>query len=304
MSQTMSTSVPKTLQQLLEERQKIDAAILSMGGKVSEKKEKAKRVGVKGAWSEWTTKVLSENKDAVKAFTAAQEKKVGAHLKWLSANFGKTSSEWLAFQAEWKVAHPKEEKEEKEESDAASASGSASGSASTGKRRGPKKLEEMNAEERAEHDAKVAKRKVEREALTPEQKAAKKAEAAAKKAKKEAKEPAPSAPVAAPVEKPKEVPILPSSPAPVAAPAPKKVEEDAVSMKTADEEDVVYELLPFKLGNTTYLRLGAKSEEGEPEWAEGGDLWNIKKGVKSFYAGALQEDGSIDTDADEPDTHE
>ena len=38
MSQTMSTSVPKTLQQLLEERQKIDAAILSMGGKVSEKK--------------------------------------------------------------------------------------------------------------------------------------------------------------------------------------------------------------------------------------------------------------------------
>lgn len=303
------TSVPKTLQELLQEREKLDAAIHSMGGKVSV--EKKKKVGVKGAWSEWTAKVCAENKEEIKTFVAAQEKKVGAHLKWLSEHFGKTSPEWLAFQASWNAEHPKGAKEVKEESsDAASSSGASSGAS---KRRGPKKLDEMTAEEKAKHVADVAARKAKRDAMTPEEKAAKKAAAAAKKAVAEAKKAGAPAPVAAPVAVAPVVAPVVVAVAPVVAPkpvaAPVAEDDDEESMETADEEEPVYEPLPFKLGPQTYFRLGLKSEEGEPEWAEGGDLWYAKKAAKGVlskgsYAGVLQEDGSIDTDAEEPTLNE
>jgi hypothetical protein len=63
------------------------------------------------------------------------------------------------------------------------------------------------------------------------------------------------------------------------------------------EEDV--ELLPFKLGGRTYLRPGFSRPDGQSVWATG-DLWESKKGLRGDWAGALQEDGSIDMDAEEP----
>jgi hypothetical protein len=38
---------------------------------------------------------------------------------------------------------------------------------------------------------------------------------------------------------------------------------------------------------------------GITSWATG-DLWESKKGLKGDWAGVLQEDGSIDLNADEP----
>jgi hypothetical protein len=78
-------------------------------------------------------------------------------------------------------------------------------------------------------------------------------------------------------------------PAPVAAPAPAASEEA--------EEGV--ELLPFVLDGQTYLR----PKSGD-EWASG-DLWyTTADGSKGGYLGELMDDGSINTDAEEPEIQE
>ena len=140
---------------LLQKRSEIDARIVALTGgaacqviSVAVKGKKA-RVGGPTAWSDWTKKMLAENKEAVKAFKEAAPIKVGAHLKWLSANKGKESPEWKAYQAEWQAAHPKDSDEDAEESVASKSSG----------RRGPKKLDEMTVEERSAHDATIAARR-------------------------------------------------------------------------------------------------------------------------------------------------
>ena len=312
------TSSTEKIAALLAERSKIDAAILSMGGKVEEKKEKTKRVGKTGAWSEWTKKILAENKEAIKLFTDAlpKEGKIGGHMKWLSASaFGSTSADWKTFQSSWKEEHPKEESSKEESSDAASASASASASAaSSEKRKGPKKLSEMTAEERAAHDVKVAERKVAREALSPEEKAAKKVATAAKKVAK-----APVAVVAAPV-------VVVAAPTSVAAHVePLAEREDAASMQTAnsgaesdeeaaflDAEEAAFldaeevppppptrEVLPCKIDGVAYFRLCTKSASGEISWEPA--VWHSnKKGERGRFFGCRLEDGTWDTDAEEP----
>ena len=59
------------------------------------------------------------------------------------------------------------------------------------------------------------------------------------------------------------------------------------------------ELLPFTIGDKTYLRLGMRRENGNHLWTSG-HLWMSKKGAKGGHYGELQEDGSINMDADEP----
>ena len=296
-----------SLTQLLERRSQLDAEIaIKTGGAVAGttlKKERkpSKNKGLPTAYGAFSSKIQAEHKDEITAFKAANpDKKRGAHFEWVG-NYKKAhEDEYKTFEAAFKAEHPKDE----------TASEAGASETSSEKRRGPKKLDEMNAEERAEHDAKIAKRKAEREAMTPEQKAAKKAAAAEKKAKKEAvpaadapADAAVAAPAAPATPKPKKAtkkatkasePVVPVAVAPatfsatttvVAAPAP-AVEDDAP------------EFLPFKHGGITYMRLGTKREGGNL-WATG-DLWANKKGVKGQYVGCLEEDGSIDTDADEP----
>ena len=59
------------------------------------------------------------------------------------------------------------------------------------------------------------------------------------------------------------------------------------------------ELLPFKLGGATYIRMGISKADNNHEWLSG-DLWLSKKGARGSYAGELMEDGSINADAEEP----
>jgi hypothetical protein len=82
-------------------------------------------------------------------------------------------------------------------------------------------------------------------------------------------------------------PAVPASPASVA------------SQGISDEEEESPDLLPFKLGGKSYLRPGYLGDDGKTTWATG-DLWESKKGLRGDWAGALQEDGSIDLDAEEP----
>ena len=252
-----------TVDQLLAERERIDAAINAMGGAKKQEKKQKRKSAPAGPWAAWTKKVLEENKEAVEAFKNAQESKLGAHLKWISANKGKDSAEYKAFaEAFVPVAAPEAVAAPEEAESVVSAAPSAA-SAEAPKRRGPKKLTDMTPEEKAAHDAKVAERKAKKEAE----------KLAAEVAGKAAEE----APVAAPV---------------AAVPAPEPV------VAAPEPEEAELELLPFKLDGVSYFRLGAKTADGEIAWE--GDLWYNKKGVRGSYVGSLLEDGSIDTDAEEP----
>ena len=272
----MSSIEQMNVEQLLEQRKKIEAAINAMGGaktgKNVEKKQKRKSTPA-GPWAAWTTKVLAENKEAVEAFKLAAEKKIGAHLKWISENKGKDSAEYKAFAVEFAATHPKASASEASSvvsAEPAPASvTSAPASEAAPKKRGPKKLADMTPEERASHDKKLEERRSKKEAEKVAAETVAKAEVAV------------AAPVAAPV--------------PVAVAAP---ESSSVVEESDGEWEPTMELLPFKLDGVSYFRLGSKSEDGEIEWAS--DLWYNKKGVRGTYVGSLQEDGSIDTDAEEP----
>jgi hypothetical protein len=274
-----------TLDQLLAMKSKYDAEILARGaGSVAKKEKKAKRVGVSGPWSDYTKKVLAEHAEAVTAFKEAAESKLGAHLKWLSQYKASHEQEWLAYQAAWKLEHPKgaavaEAEPAEAEDDTASVASSATSTAApaaAAKRRGPKKLAEMTPEERAAHDSKVAARKAKKAAATPAEAEARAAAPVAVAAPEPVAEPVAAPEPAAPVA----VASLPASPA-------------------AEAEEVEATLLPFEVDNVKYLRYGIAAASGEVDWASG-DLWQIRKGVKGAYVGELMEDGSINTDADEP----
>ena len=276
--------------QLLAVRTTIDETIMARSSGVAptpsvatkagkspkEPKEKVKRKGSPGAWSDWTKKVLIECDAEIKAFKEAAEQKAGAHLKWISANKGKTSEEWLAFKAEWDASHPKGAKDS-EASEAEAESGSDSspqGGAvmaspvAAAKKRGPKKLADMTASEKAAHDAKVAERK-----------AKKSAGAAALEAEAKAS-----------------VAALPVAPVPVHVAVAEEAEAEAEEAAEEAEEDGI-ELKIFALDGQKYMRPWGVSAN---DWATG-DLWYTnKKGEKSHYLGELMEDGTINGDAEEP----
>jgi len=63
--------------------------------------------------------------------------------------------------------------------------------------------------------------------------------------------------------------------------------------------NVTEEFLPFTMGTVTYLRKGCPRPDGNHLWTSG-HLWMCKKGVKGAYYGEIQENGTIDTEVDEP----
>jgi hypothetical protein len=87
--------------------------------------------------------------------------------------------------------------------------------------------------------------------------------------------------------------------------APKKPVKTAkkavitAEVATAVQSAIVEELLPFTFNSNTYLRLGTRREDGNHLWTSG-HLWMSKKGQKGHHYGELQEDGTIDMDAEEP----
>ena len=278
---------------LLEQRTLIDTQIciksggsfaglikMTKGGKPKSGKPKSSRKGKPTCNGDFTKKICAEQKSAVEEFKKANPDQKGAHLVFL-ANYKKEhDEEWKAFQAEWKEAHPKDKDDSV--SDAGSASGSATGSA-TMSATGSEKKRVLTPEH-------LAKMKAGREAA----KAAKATEAAKATDTFVATTSVSSAAI----------------PAPMAAPMPKSkpvkkvkakepiVEPVAVSSNASVEDDAPEEL-PFKHGGVTYIRLGNKREDGTYLWATG-DLWANKKGARGAYVGAIQDDGSVDTDALEP----
>ena len=120
--------------------------------------------------------------------------------------------------------------------------------------------------------------------MTPDELAAREAKKAAKKATAGS-----AAEAAAKAEAPVAVAVAPQACLIITAPAA------AAAAAAPDAEEAEVELLPFKLDGQTYIRPSAAGN-----WASG-DLWYTEKdGSKGAYFGELMDDGSINTDAEEP----
>ena len=126
-----------------------------------------------------------------------------------------------------------------------------------------------------------------------------KAKAALKRAATKAAKALAEAPAAA-AAKEAVVSAAPPAPLPSAPPSAPSAPSNAAASNPFDEEEAEPELLPFKLGGRNYQRPGVSRLGAEPIWATG-DLWEAKAdGSRGDWAGVLEEDGSIDLDADEP----
>ena len=277
-----------TPEQLLAQRCQIDTEIANRGAsgstggkqKKEKKEQKPKRRSQGTAWAAFGKKVTEDHPTDYEAFKASAEKKQGIMPLFASQYRSKHEAEWLAFQASWNETHPKlaplpkEKKcelvssaEQSETEEDESKVESKDAEKPEGKRRGPKKLSEMTAEELATHNAK------------------KEAKAKERKSKKEAE--ALTSLTAAAAEAPVSIPVtetVTAAPAPV-VPAPVKVEEEDIA-----------EFRVFKMDGQDYLRIFNKEDN---DWASV-DLWYTKDGKRGRYFGELMEDGSVNTDEEEP----
>uniref|UniRef100_A0A6C0ANA0 Uncharacterized protein n=1 Tax=viral metagenome TaxID=1070528 RepID=A0A6C0ANA0_9ZZZZ len=85
---------------------------------------------------------------------------------------------------------------------------------------------------------------------------------------------------------------------------PVKTAKKAITTEVvaAIQPKVEEQLLPFTFNTVTYLRPGIRRENGNHLWVSG-HLWMTKKGDKGHYYGVIQEDGSVNTDGDEPSSY-
>lgn len=269
---------------------------IAVSGSVAKRQAKKQRkpsarAGLPTVRGDFTKKCLEDHKDEVKAYKEANPDQKGAHIVFVSNYIKEHDDEYRVFEAAWKEAHPKVEKPavaDDSADDVASDAGSeSSGSAAEGEKvKKPRKQrsEEEKAATKAKAAATRAANKTKKEAERTGEEEAAKEEAA----------PAPAAPVAEkPKKQPKKAQKAKEEPAPVPVTAP------APAAPAAEEDDDAPEFLPFTLGKAKYLRLGNLKADGSTLWASG-DLWENKKGTRGDYAGLLQDDGSIDASAEEP----
>jgi hypothetical protein len=246
--------------------------------------EKPKQKGQMNAWTAYGKEVHSTH---AAEFAAWKVEQAAAGIPISKQTMPCFISQWRknheedykTFEAAWKEAHPKGSAPASSAASIAddeSVAGSVESSTSSAKKkRGPKKLVDMTLNERAAHDAKVA----------------------AKRAAKEGPAPA-EAPLAAPVPVVVVAPVVVAPvPTPVVA-APVPVPAAAPVAESLDDDDDSPVLLAFKHEGVKYRRLGTPTGEGI-DWYSN-DLWADLKGAKGDYVGELEEDGSINRDADEP----
>lgn len=270
--------------QLLEIRNSIDRILdgtatsgPTKGKKGKAAKEKSSRAGRPTAHGDFTKMVLKDHEADWKAFQAELKEsspdQKGAHLIFVKKYKDEHKEEYQEFETTWKAEHPKDAPSAAESVAGSDVEGSVSTKASNRK----PMTDEHKAKLKAGREAAAAKKKAEKEA----EEAAAKGEIAVAPAsdfsattevKKVAKKP-----VKTVAKKPEPTPVV----------VPEPVEDDDP------------EFLAFKHSGKTYLRLGAKREDGNHLWATG-HLWESKKGAKGTYVGCLQDDGTIDSTEEEP----
>ena len=236
--------------------------------KVKKEKDPSAKPRKAGAWAGWTSHCPKEHAAEYETFKASSTTKQGIAPLFCTQWRKDHADEYAAFEAKWKEEHSSAESSSAEPSPASSVAVPAA----------PAPAAPMAAPVKA------------RKPQSEETKAAAAIKRAATKAKKAA-EGASVVAVAVSAAAPAPLPTLALAPISIPPPAEESEEE-------AEDEEAP-ELLPFKLGGRSYLRPGVLRDGGITSWATG-DLWESKKGLKGDWAGVLQEDGSIDLNADEP----
>jgi len=210
---------------------------------------------------DFTKKILSEQKEAVAAFKAANPEMKGSHLTFVSNYKKEHPGEYEAFKADWIIAHPNSDADSIKESHEGSVTLEGSTEAPVEK---PKRV--MSDEQKAK------------------MKAGREASAAAKKANKDSEKPVVEESVA-----------TPAATKPVKK-AKKAITTDVVTLAPVSQ---VTELLPFAMGSDTYLRHGVQRPDGNHLWTSG-HLWASNKGAKGKYIGEIADDGTVNKSATEP----
>lgn len=240
------------------------------------KKERAAKAEAGELFYTADQSAVKDGRQAAGDLISAKHANVGAHLSWISVYKKEHADEWKAFEAEWNASNPKSaptssaasvaEAESEAGSDAES---EASAPIVQPKKRGAKKIADM----------------------TPEQKAAKEAKKTAKKSAKAAEAAAEEAEASKEVVAPVAAPVVT-----IIAPA------IAAESESEGEDEEEAQMMVFKLDGTKYFRMGTNDGTGKINWVSG-DLWSWTKGVQGSYFGLLMDDGSIDTDAEEPNVY-
>ena len=233
--------------------------------KKDKKEKKDSKPRAAGAWAGWTAHCPKAHAAEYESFKASSATKQGIAPLFCTQWRKDHEEEYAAFEAKWKKEH----------------SAPVSAAASVASADSPAAASEPAT--KAPQEGKPPQEGKARKPQSEETKAAAALKRAATKAKKAAE--AASAELTA---KMAAAPAVPASPASVASQG-----------NLSDEEEESPDLLPFKLGGKSYLRPGYLGDDGKTTWATG-DLWESKKGLRGDWAGALQEDGSIDLDAEEP----
>jgi len=233
-----------------------------------DKKDKPSAPRKAGAWAGWTAHCPKAHAAEYESFKASSATKQGIAPLFCTQWRKDHEDEYAAFEAKWKEEH----------------SAPASAAASVASADSPAA--------NSEPATKVPQEGKTRKPQSEETKAAAALKRAATKAKKAAEAAALETAAKLAAAPAATVPSAPASPAPASPAASQSEGEDEAEEESPD-------LLPFKLGGKSYLRPGFLSDDGKTTWATG-DLWESKKGLRGDWAGALQEDGSIDLDAEEP----
>ena len=300
----MSTSLNTlSLTELLNRRSLIDAEIAKQtggasvvetdSGKGNGKKEKkpSSRTGKPTAWSAFSSMLQKTHADSIKAFKEANPEVKSAHLKWVGDYKKEHLEEYESFTAKYEAEHPKTTVTEVTE---------------VGSQEGAPEAVDQSAEEVQPKPKRV---------LSPEHLAKMKAGREAKKAVKDAAkaQELASAVSSGPVSLTVPGTVLAEEAKPlvkkkVLKTAKKAVAEtvvepvaEVITDTTSEPEQPEAEgtELPFKLGGTSYIRIGVANGTEEPRWLSN-DLWVSKRGARGPYMGELLEDGTINTDAEEP----
>ena len=281
-----------SLTELLNQRSMIDAEIAKQTGGASVvatesskgKKEKkpSSRSGKPTSWSAFSSMLQKEHAEDIKAYKAANPDLKSAHLKWVGDYKLSHLEEYETFKTKFEAENPKTT------------------------------VTEVTTVTEGEGTTEPSTKEKAKRVLSPEHLAKLKAGREASRAKKQEEKNKEVAEAVA------EAPVsltVPETAVTVTeeAPAPKKKTIKTVKKKESSSEPkpepVVTEEahapkaegveLPFKIGPSSYIRFGVPSEGGETNWLSN-DLWLNKRGSRGAYVGELMEDGSINTDAEEP----
>jgi hypothetical protein len=285
-----------SLTDLLNQRSMIDAEIAkqtggasvvateSLKGKGKKEKKPSSRTGKPTSWSAFSSMLQKEHAEDIKTYKTANPDLKSAHLKWVGDYKLSHLEEYEAFKTKFEAENPKTT------------------------------VTEVTTVSEGEQLTEATTEKPKR-VLSPEHLAKLKAGREASRAKKQEEKNKEVATAVA------EAPVsltVPETAVTVSeeAPAPKKKtiktvkkKESKAEVLTQPETAVTTEEaqapkaegveLPFKIGPSSYIRFGVPSEGGETNWLSN-DLWLNKRGSRGAYVGELMEDGSINTDAEEP----